>query len=109
MSTRWRKWRTRSRLAGLLGADEKPLLIERLVLGGWWVITPAALYMIPLHGAPTRLPYDQIQSTRSVSGKVSAMVFVTTTAGDVVVADLRPNSEVAKRLQELAPPTEPSS
>ena len=106
MSTRWKQWRTKRRLAGLLEAEEQPLVIERLALGGWWVTSPAALYVIPAHGDPSRLPFGQVESTRVVPGKNSVMVFVTTTTGTVTVGDLSPGSPVVLRLEQLGPPSD---
>lgn len=104
MATAWRRWRVRRQLRGLLAPGEDPLLIERLHLGGWWVMTEQALYVLGRDGDPTRLPLSTIRTVLVKAGSATSLVSVIPIEGNGVVGDLPPNSPLVARLQELELP-----
>ena len=94
----------RRRLAGLFEAGEELHLLERLGLGGWWVLTDKALYVLDRHREVSRMPLGEIHSVRVAQGRATAQVTVTTEASGIAVGDLRRESALVARLQQLASP-----
>ena len=101
MRTRWQRRRIERRLAAARGAGEDLQGFERLGLGGWWVLSDVALYVLGRRGEPRRLPLSDIRSVRVTPGPVTAQVTVISGAGDAVVGDLKPDSALVARLRAL--------
>lgn len=78
-------------------------MFERLGLGGWWVLSDRALYVVGRRGEPTRLPLLDIRSVRVTPGSSTVQVTVLS-AGDAVIGDLRRDSEVVRLLSDLRHP-----
>lgn len=95
MVTRWRRRWTRRRLAGLIAEDEQLVLVERLLLEGWWVTTDRALY-VSKEGAWSHVPLDQIRSVQWSPGQ--STVTIRTARGDVILVSARGDSALAQRL-----------
>lgn len=101
----WRERRIRRRLAGLIGPEEDIRVAERLGLGGWWVTSDEALYILGGLPEPSRLPLAEIVSVQVAEGRMTVQVTITTSAGEIAVGDLRPGSAVLRRLLARDPET----
>lgn len=108
MATRWRQRRFRRLLSGLCEPGEELALFERLGLGGWWVLSDRALYVIGRRTRPTLLPLSEIRSVRVTAGSRTVQVTVVSAVADAVIGDLPEASAVVARLRALPPATGPS-
>jgi hypothetical protein len=106
MATSWQRRRITRRLAGLLEPGEDVVMVERLVLGGWWSTTDRAVYVLRKPEAPEKVPFDQIHSVEWVHGRVTATI--RTTTGHLVNVPVRSRSRILQRLRQLGPPTDPA-
>lgn len=77
-------------------------MFERLGLGGWWVLSDRALYVVARQRAVERIALAEIQSVRVSPGSSTIQVTVMS-AGDAVIGDLHADSEIARRLRALPP------
>ena len=109
MTTRWGRWRAARRLSGLSEPGEAVALVERLGLGGYWVTTDRALYILASSADRQRLPFGDISGVTAVPGRTTTQVTITTRSGGVVVGDLPRGSSVADRLSHLDPPADEPS
>src|SRR5579862_2712538 len=101
MATRWRRRSISRRLGDLVEAGESLAVIEHLGLGGWWVISDRALYVVARRSAPTRLAFSDIRAVRVTPGRTTTQVTVTAASGDGIVGDLHPDSALVQRLGDL--------
>lgn len=75
--------------------------MEVLGLGGWWVLSDRALYVVRRRAQPTRHPLREIRSVRVTPGRTTSQVTVISVTGDAIVGDLPRHSEIVDRLQNL--------
>lgn len=97
MVSAWRRWRTKRHLAALLEPGETVGEIERLAMGGWWVLTDRALYAIT-NGATTVLPRREVRSVESRVGTFTT-VTVVSHSSHVLIGDLAHESTLVEHLQ----------
>lgn len=103
MAISWRRRHIRRLLGGLLIPGEDIVMVERLGLGGWWLTTDRALYVVHKPDDPKRVPFGQIRSVEWAPGRMTATV--RTTTGDVLNVAIRARSRILKRIEQIGPPT----
>ena len=108
MVTRWRRRRARKLLAGLLPTSEEIALVERLGLGGWWITTDQALYVVKDTRQPQRVPFIQIRVVQRGQGYLTATI--RTTADEHINVAVRRGSAILDRLRKFeTPPSDQQS
>jgi len=100
--SRSRRRRVERQLAGLLEPDEEITVVERLPVGGWWLTTDRALFLLEAGADTRRVPLDQISWVGM--DETTRIVTIRTTKPDRVVVPIRKKSAVLENLRRLAPP-----
>ena len=102
MATAWTRRRITRRLSNLLEADESVAAMQHLAVGGWWVVSDRALYVVPQQGPPRRSPFDDIRSV-TVSERGRAIQVTVRSTAFSAIGDFRRMGAVVARLRELPP------
>jgi len=89
------------RLAELLASDEEITAVERLPVGGWWLTTDRALFLLEGGADPRRVPLGQISWVGM--DETTRIVTIRTTKPDRIVVPIRMKSAVLDDLRRLAP------
>jgi len=98
-----RRWRLKRRLGSLLPPGERLMVIERLPLGGWWVIGTGALYIAEWNGTARRVPLGDIALVQTHRGQRSTQITVVQRNGAHEIGDLRLQSSFADKLRGVLP------